>query len=192
MTHQSCPCPNYWNLWICIFTCMIHDKRKFVGVIKVTNLKVERLSSRLNLIISALKSRELAPYFVFCLSVCFGITCSIWKFPGHSSGPGHCSDNAGSLTCYTTRELQGTCLRQKRSERCGEWGHNPPLLTLKWRSQGIWAASRSWDSPQPTSSKDIGTSVLQKHGTDRNLINLGSRFILRASRREHITTATMI
>lgn len=42
----------------------------------------------------------------------FGCTWGTWKFPGlglnphHSSNPGHCSDNTGSLTHWTTGELQ--------------------------------------------------------------------------------------
>ena len=41
----------------------------------------------------------------------FDCTCSMWKIPGqgsiphHSSDPSHCSDNARSLTHWTTREL---------------------------------------------------------------------------------------
>ena len=50
-------------------------------------------------------------YRVFvCLFVCFFCTHCMWKFPVqsnlcHSSDPSHCSDNAGSLTYSTTREL---------------------------------------------------------------------------------------
>ena len=42
----------------------------------------------------------------------FGHAWGRWKFPDqgwnpcHSSNPTHCSDNAGSLTCWATRELQ--------------------------------------------------------------------------------------
>ena len=42
-----------------------------------------------------------------------GHTCGMWKFRGqgsnpcHSSDQSHCSDSARSLTCCTTRELQG-------------------------------------------------------------------------------------
>lgn len=41
---------------------ILHGKRNFAGVIKVTNLKIGRFSSRLSLITWALKSRELSPY----------------------------------------------------------------------------------------------------------------------------------
>lgn len=40
-----------------------------------------------------------------------GVAHSIWKLPGqrsnlyHSNDPSRCSDNTGSITCYTTREL---------------------------------------------------------------------------------------
>ena len=46
------------------------------------------------------------------LFVCFGWACGMQKFLGqgsnqhHSSDPGHCSDNAKSLTCCATKELQ--------------------------------------------------------------------------------------
>ena len=48
--------------------------------------------------------------FLF-LFLFFGHTCSMWKFPSQRSNPHHsrdpscCSDNAGSLTYCTTREL---------------------------------------------------------------------------------------
>ena len=55
-------------------------------------------------------------YFTLLLPVLFwgffGHTCSMWKFPGqrwnprHSSDPNHCGDNATSLTCCATGELQ--------------------------------------------------------------------------------------
>lgn len=62
-----------------------------------------------------------------------GCTCSMWKFRGqggielcHSNDPSCCSDNAGSLTHYTTRELQAcfffkptsTLNSAQRSSRC--------------------------------------------------------------------------
>ena len=46
-----------------------------------------------------------------CVFVCFGYTCSMWKFlvqglnPCHSSDLNHCTDNTGSLTHGATREL---------------------------------------------------------------------------------------
>ena len=48
----------------------------------------------------------------FGFLIIFGCTLGMWKFqgwglnPGHSSDLNHTSDNAGSLTCYATRELQ--------------------------------------------------------------------------------------
>lgn len=48
-------------------------------------------------------------------------TCSMWKFRGqggielcHSNDPSCCSDNAGSLTHYTTRELQACFFLSQR------------------------------------------------------------------------------
>ena len=48
------------------------------------------------------------------LFIYFGCTCGMWKFlglgtnPCHSSNSSHCSDNTGSLTNCTARELPGT------------------------------------------------------------------------------------
>ena len=53
-------------------------------------------------------------FLSLCLSLFslfFGCTLNMWKFPDqglnlwHSSDPSHWSDNIGSLTCCTTREL---------------------------------------------------------------------------------------
>lgn len=42
---------------------------------------------------------------VAVLLVCFGRTCSMWKFSGQGSNPPHSSDKAGSPACCNTREL---------------------------------------------------------------------------------------
>ena len=55
------------------------------------------------------------------LCCCFGHTWSMWKFPGqgsnpsHSSDPSHCRDNAGSLTRYTTWDLNALFVWQSHT-----------------------------------------------------------------------------
>ena len=71
------------------------------------------LSSKL-LPFSFLSFSFLFPHYCFFLShslFFLATLCGIWKFPGqgsnpcHCNDPSHCSDNAGSLTCCTTREF---------------------------------------------------------------------------------------
>ena len=62
------------------------------------------------------------PYFI--LFICFfGCAYSIWKFPSPGLNWSYSSDNAGSLTCWATRELP------KRFLLCGHWLPAVPALT---------------------------------------------------------------
>ena len=60
-----------------------------------------------------LSQRERAAFFLSFFFFFFGHPCGRWKFPsqelnlGHSREPLHCSDNAGSLTCWATWNLHG-------------------------------------------------------------------------------------
>ena len=87
--------------------------------------------------ISFLVFSKITPNVLFIYLFVFGCACGRWKFPGqglnphHSSGQSHCSDNAGSSTHCTTRELHLKCFK------CWLFKENIGRRRSKWKSNYI-------------------------------------------------------
>ena len=87
--------------------------------------------------ISFLVFSKITPNVLFIYLFVFGCACGRWKFPGqglnphHSSGQSHCSDNSGSSTHCTTRELHLKCFK------CRLFKENIGRRRSKWKSNYI-------------------------------------------------------